>query len=285
MDIENIMRNTNKRLLKGLLLAVLAVALIFYFIVFFTKGAEFDDTFLKKEVVSADAHYMGRNMYGSIHITVKGLKDVHRSAEVIFRLPNDINRRYTVNFKDQKDWDAGIENIKDGDGNIVFEGEYRKDRSYMVDKNGELWLNYNARVLTYGESPYNEDFRISLKNVADFVYSVKDTTRGNYELLVLALFFLAITIIDIKHPLFFFDWKYSFSVENPQPSDTYLTLQRISWVAYPAIAVLLMMAAICRVIIDHTEVFITDGTSLSLVRASCCFSKPRAAIASNSWSL
>lgn len=244
MDIENIMRNTNIRLLKGLLLAVLAVALIFYFIVFFTKGAEFDDTFLKKEVVSADAHYMGRNMYGSIHITVKGLKDVHRSAEVIFRLPNDINRRYTVNFKDPKNWDAGIENIKDGDGNIVFQGEYVKGRSFMVDKNGELWLNYNARVLTYGESPYNEDFRISLKNVADFVYSAKDTTRGKYEYLLPAILFLLITLIDIKYPLFFFTLRHFMEVEDPKPSDLYLTIQRASWVAYPVIALLLMLAAI-----------------------------------------
>ncbi len=246
MDIESMKQGIEgNRLLKGIILAFLAAALILYFIVFFTRGAEFDDTFLKKEVVSSDAHYMGKNMYGSIHITVKGLKDVHRSAEVIFRLPNDINRRYTVNFQDPKNWDAGIENIKGEDGSIVFEGEYRKDRDFMVDKNGELWLDYNARVMKYGESPYNEDYKISLKNVADFAYSAKDITRGNYGLLVLALFFLAITIIDIKYPLFFFNLKYSFSVENPQPSDTYLALQKISWIAYPAIAVLLMIAAIC----------------------------------------
>ena len=115
----------------------------------------------------------------------------------------------------------------------------------MVDKNGELWLDYNARVMKYGESPYNEDYKISLKNVADFAYSAKDITRGNYGLLVLALFFLAITIIDIKYPMLFFNLKYSFSVENPQPSDTYLALQKISWVAYPVIALFLMIAAIC----------------------------------------
>ncbi|HOC09723.1 MAG TPA: hypothetical protein PKN88_09370, partial [Bacillota bacterium] len=185
MDIESMKQGIEgNRLLKGIILAFLAAALILYFIVFFTRGAEFDDTFLKKEVVSSDAHYMGKNMYGSIHITVKGLKDVHRSAEVIFRLPNDINRRYTVNFQDPKNWDAGIENIKGEDGSIVFEGEYRKDRDFMVDKNGELWLDYNARVMKYGESPYNEDYKISLKNVADFAYSAKDITRGNYGLLV-----------------------------------------------------------------------------------------------------
>lgn len=246
MDIESMKQGIEgNRLLKGIILAFLAAALILYFIVFFTRGAEFDDTFLKKEVVSSDAHYMGKNMYGSIHITVKGLKDVHRSAEVIFRLPNDINRRYTVNFQDPKNWDAGIENIKGEDGSIVFEGEYRKDRDFMVDKNGELWLDYNARVMKYGESPYNEDYKISLKNVADFAYSAKDITRGNYGLLVLALFFLAITIIDIKYPMLFFNLKYSFSVENPQPSDTYLALQKISWVAYPVIALFLMIAAIC----------------------------------------
>lgn len=246
MDIESMKQGIEgNRLLKGIILAFLAAALILYFIVFFTRGAEFDDTFLKKEVVSSDAHYMGKNMYGSIHITVKGLKDVHRSAEVIFRLPNDINRRYTVNFQDPKNWDAGIENIKGEDGSIVFEGEYRKDRDFMVDKNGEFWLDYNARVMKYGESPYNEYYKISLKNVADFAYSAKDITRGNYGLLVLALFFLVITIIDIKYPMLFFNLKYSFSVENPQPSDTYLALQKISWIAYPAIAVLLMIAAIC----------------------------------------
>ncbi len=246
MDIESMKQGIEgNRLLKGIILAFLAAALILYFIVFFTRGAEFDDTFLKKEVVSSDAHYTGKNMYGSIHIIVKGIKDVHRSAEVIFRLPNDINRRYTVNFQDPKNWDAGIENIKGEDGSIVFEGEYRKDRDFMVDKNGELWLDYNARVMKYGESPYNEDYKISLKNVADFAYSAKDITRGNYGLLVLALFFLAITIIDIKYPMLFFNLKYSFSVENPQPSDTYLALQKISWVAYPVIALFLMIAAIC----------------------------------------
>lgn len=246
MDIESMKQGIEgNRLLKGIILAFLAAALILYFIVFFTRGAEFDDTFLKKEVVSSDAHYTGKNMYGSIHITVKGIKDVHRSAEVEFRLPNNINRRYTVNFKDPKNWDAGIENIKGEDGSIVFEGEYRKDRDFMVDKNGEFWLDYNARVMKYGESPYNEYYKISLKNVADFAYSAKDITRGNYGLLVLALFFLVITIIDIKYPMLFFNLKYSFSVENPQPSDTYLALQKISWVAYPVIALLLMIAAIC----------------------------------------
>jgi hypothetical protein len=245
MDIESIKQGiAENRLLKGLLLAVLAAALILYFVAFFTKGAEFDDMFLKKEVVSADAHYMGRNMYGSIHITVKGLKDVHSSAEVVFRLPNNINRRYTVNFKDPKDWDAGIENIKDGDGNIVFDGEYIKGRSFMLDKNGELWLDYNARILTYGVSPYNEDYKISLKNVADFAYSAKDTIRGKYEYLLPAILFLIITLIDIKYPLFFFTLRHSMEVDDPQPSEFYITIQRALWVVYPIIALILMLAAI-----------------------------------------
>lgn len=63
MDIESIKQDIERnRLLKGIILASLALALIFYFMAFFTRGAEFDDTFLKRGYV------IRRALHGEKHV-------------------------------------------------------------------------------------------------------------------------------------------------------------------------------------------------------------------------
>ncbi len=245
MPIERIKEVISKNIFIKVLLSVfLVIVLIFYFKAFFTTGVYYDGTFLKKEVVSSDTHYVGKSASRGIHITVKGRKNKHNSAEVFYRLPNNINKQYTVNFKDAGNWNLGIENIKDEAGNIVFEGEYRKDSSFLFDKDGKPMISDAVRISVNGKTFYNENYKISLKNVADFSVFAKDTIRGKFEFLFLAIILFVLTAIDIKFPLLFFTLKHMWEVRDPEPSDFYLEVQRATWIVFPIVGVVLMIVAI-----------------------------------------
>lgn len=245
MVIERIKKIVSRSVyFKIILVFFLICVLGIYFKTFFTTGVYFNDTFLKKEVISTDSHYIGESKYGDIHITVKGQKNKNSSVDVIYRLPNNINMQYSVSFKDAINWDLGIDNIKDEDGDIIFEGEYRKGSYFLFDKNGKPLMKDSFRVVINGDIQYNDDYKISLINIANFANFAKDTIRGDYEYLLIAIILFILTLIDIKFPLFFFTLRHFLDVQNPEPSDFYITMQRISWVVYPILIVIFMIAAI-----------------------------------------
>jgi hypothetical protein len=160
-------------------------------------------------------------------------------------LPNNINRQYTVNFKNTSDWETDIENIEDKDGNIIFHGgKFRKDVPFLFDANGQPIIQVNNPVEIYGENPYNADYNVHLYSVVSFATFAKDTTRGEYSILAVAILIFVLTLIDIKYPLFFFKLRNSLDVKNPEPSDFYITMQRISWYLLPIIVIVLMIVAI-----------------------------------------
>jgi len=230
--------------LKILFYACVIVVVSFYFKVFFTTGVYFDDTFLKKEVENSESHYIGKSIYGDISIIVKGLKNKQNSAKVIYRLPNDINMQYTVSFENTSNRNLSIVSVKDEKGNIIFEGKYNKDSPFLIDNNGEPLMDY-GQIIVNEENPYNEGYTIPIKNVVDMATFSNDTIRGRYEYLILAAILFIFTAIDIKFPLFFFNLRHFLNVRDPEPSDFYIAMQRIGWYVYPAIGVVLMIAAIC----------------------------------------
>jgi len=245
MIVERIREMNRKDIfLKIVVPAIVIVLLIFYFKAFFTEGAYFNDTFLVKSVVGAERHYIGKSRQGGIHITVKGLEDTHESMEVIYRLPGNVNRQYTVMLNHENKWFPSIEKIIDKDGNIIFEGEYRKGQHYLVDKYGKPLFSFDNIVLSDVGIAYDESYKVPLKNIAEFAFSEKDTIRGEFRYLLYALFLFLVTWIDYKYPLFFFKLKYWIDVEDPKPSEFYLMMQRISYVVVPMIGIILMIAAI-----------------------------------------
>lgn len=215
-----------------------------YFKTFFTTGVHFDDIFLKKQVASSDTYYKGKNKFGSIQITVKGELNKQNSADVLYSFPDNINKQYTVTFKDEKNWALGIENIKDKDGKIIFEGDYVKDSYFLFYKNGEPFMDDIINVFIEGQNPYTEQYRVPLKNVADFALFATESIRGKYNLLAFAILIFLFTAIDIKYPLFLFNLKNGLNVKDPEPSDLYLTMQKFSWYAYPIVGIILMIAAL-----------------------------------------
>jgi len=225
-----------------LLLGLVIITLIFYFQVFFTKGVYFDDVFLKKEVISSENHYRGKTDEGNIHIIVKGTNSNQDNVDVIYNLPNNINEKYTVIFKGRSNLRSKTIDIKDKNGNIVFEGECTKGRLFLLDKKGKPVIQYNTRW--NDEIFYNSNYKILFKNVASFATMSNETFRGRFQPLIGAIIIFILTFIDIRHQLFFFTLRNFLTVKNPEPSDYYLTVQRISWYINPVIGVILMIVAI-----------------------------------------
>lgn len=229
---------------KIFLSAFIIVALVLYFKAFFTVGVYFDNNFLKKEVISSSNHYVGKSKFGDIHIIVLGLKNKQSSADVIYRLPNGTNRQYMANFKDANNWDSGITKIKDIDGNIIFEGEYKKGNPVLLDKSGKPLLNVDIQYTKHVELPYNKDYKVPLMNIAAMASFANDQIRGKFGFLLLAVILFARTLIDIKFPLFFFKLRYFIDVKEAEPSNLYIVSQRISWYVVPVIGLILMIVAI-----------------------------------------
>lgn len=233
-----------RKLIKPVIVIAIILALIYYFRLFFTTGINYDDTFLKRESKSTETIYSGSNTYGDLKITVQGIKNQDSSAKVIYQLPNHIYQVYTVEFKLPSYWEAGIQGIRDEDGTLVFEGDYDLDNHYLIEKNGEMFFQFNGRVLIIDENLYGENYEINLTNVVDLVYSSLETIRGNYAFLLPSIVLFVIFIIDYRFPLFFFYSKHRFDVKDPEPSDMYLILQRVGWFLYPTIGIVLMIAAL-----------------------------------------
>lgn len=116
---------------------------------------------------------------------------------------------------------------------------------FLRDKNGEILFDEIIRIhVNTGdtvESRFSKDYEVSLLT---FAYGDNDTIRGNPQFLVIAIIFSIITIIDIKDPLFFFQLKHFLSVQDPEPTELYLLLQRISWVIYPIIIIGCLIAGV-----------------------------------------
>ncbi|SKC79272.1 hypothetical protein [Maledivibacter halophilus] len=243
MSIEEIKKIILKKAYIKIFLSILIIFILgIYFKTFFTIGVYFNDTFLKKEVISSDNHYRDEDIYGDIHITVKQNND--ESVQVLYRLPNNINEEYTVNFKEASNGESEVDSIEDEEGEIIFEGKYIKGSSILLDKNGEPILDGIFRISFPGQNPYENNYKISLLNIVKFATFEKDRIRGKVELLIFAVFILIIWLIDIKFPLFFFKLRNFLEVKDPEPSEFYIMIQRISWFVYPAIALVLLIVAI-----------------------------------------
>jgi hypothetical protein len=239
----NIKKPVNiRKIIKAIIIITVILAFIQYFRLFFTTGIYYDDTFLKRESSTTEIIYLGKCTFGEIRITVQGIKNQDSSAKVIFQLPNNINTFYTVEFKVARVWDSGIQSIKDSDGKIVFEGEFNKESSVLIRKNGEVYMS--SRFISQGHTHYDGNYKISLNDVAALAYSSNTTNRGTYHYLVYAFVFFIITAIDYKFPLFFFYRKHGYDVRNPEPSDSYLFWQRVGWFLFPLIGVVLMIVAL-----------------------------------------
>lgn len=226
-----------------IVLLILIVLIVLYFRAFFTRGAYFNDLFLKKEAAKDEISYTGKNKQGEFKVTVKRANNTYDKSEVIYSFPNGIKKHFIVNFENEYNWDEGIENITDKDGNILFEGIYIKGSPYLFSENGDT-IHQSNQGYRYDVLVDGIIYELPLVNVMKFAVYEVERIRGEAELMAMALLLLLIVGIDFKYPLFFFTLSHFIDVKNPEPTDFYIFMQKVSWVVLPILSIILLIIAI-----------------------------------------
>lgn len=244
MTIKEMKQMIQKNIyLKSALGIVLIIVIILYIKIFSAKGIVFDQAFLKKiAITSSEVHYKGENRYGPIEIIVK---EQRNSIGVSYQLPNGTYKQYTVEFTGEEVNGMKSVTIHNQEGREIFNGKYRSDSWFLLDFKGEpFWKEGNIELIVNGQSPYDSDYKVDLKNVVDCASQANERIRGEYRFVVLAFILFLFTSVDMKYPMFFFTLNNFLSVKDPEPSDFYLSMQKFLWIAIPVIGCILLIAAL-----------------------------------------
>ncbi len=231
-------------LVKAFITIAVILALIAYFKIFLIKGILYEGVFLKRSEVSpSEISYEGISAYGDMKITVKNTID-NGVITVDFCLPNSIHEQFLVeSSKSTNEYSDKYVIIKK-DNAVAFKGNYNKKSTFLTEINGTPFFNENEITYYNGGNPYFSGYQISLKKVADLAFFSNDIILGRIELLVFAVFLFGLTLFDRKFPLFFFTMKHLLDVRDPEPSDIYIYIQKLTWTVYPIVGICFMIYAI-----------------------------------------
>ncbi|MCZ0703528.1 hypothetical protein J2T56_001729 [Natronobacillus azotifigens] len=229
------------KILRFILLLTIVVIVFFYFRAFFSTAIYLHDNFLKRELDDVGVHYKGRAEGQDMLVSVTEDEQESR-VQVVYSLPNETYRQYTVQFNGGHNQDSEIKHLENQNGEIIYEGAFIDEPLSFAP--GGMESN-EFFVITYdGGSIYNENYQVPVKHVYEVAQFQHDVLRGNFGFLGIALLLFVFTAIDYKFPLFFFKLEHCLSVRNPEPSELYLDIQRIAWVVLPIVGIIFMMLAI-----------------------------------------
>jgi hypothetical protein len=178
----------------------------------------------------------------SIFIT----KDIYdkNEASIEYSIGDIFEKAYTVRASNIEDKGTNIKILKNN--SILFDGIYRSMNGYykiLTYKDGKPYMG-DIRVTFNNQSPFNASYEVSYNHIAETVFRDNIIIRGNLQLFVIALLLLLFVAVDMKWPLLFFNMRYALSVNNPEPSEFFVAIQKFSWVAIPVIAVIILITAL-----------------------------------------
>lgn len=225
--------------------AVLAgILLLCYLTAFFQRGADLYDTFLRRRPspYSASAWtYSGKNHWGKVRIDVEAVEPGGYS--LTYAVPGNPERDYLVRFAGTRDRYAPRDVVISSGGIERFRGSYRPGSVFLYNDQGEPIIDQDFQVSYDGENPYAER-EPSLYSIAELASGNLDTVRGNGGLLFLAVFIAALWAVDVRWPRLFFDLRHMWWCVDAEPSDLFLSIQRVMWVALPVLSIFLALLAL-----------------------------------------
>lgn len=239
--------NKNKKYIKiGILILVLILSIV-YLNIFFQKGISYDGTFLVKKKASQGIYFEGKSKWGKLEFILKG--DYKKDSKVVldYKLPNDIDGTFSLEFKFDETRNRYIVNILDDKDSEFFNGFYESNEYFHLVDEEENIIFQDPTVGYEGyesEDPYKGSYKLSPYNIVGLATQNNLVMRGDFPSFFMAIVILIITFIDIKKPLFFFNLDTFIYVKDAEPSDFYFKMQKISWIVLPLISVIILLMAI-----------------------------------------
>lgn len=229
MNLKEFVRRHQKE--SAVVGVVIVIFFVFYFIFFFSVGMRFDGRFFTKSLSGGNSHYLGVTDWGKMDISVSAPKD--RVTTVTYQLRDSSKKIYLVTLNTSiydfnKKYPVHITNEN---GKELYDGNLLQ--GHLYNQNGERVVDDSLRdTLTA-----NEATRLALHQY--------DTIRGDLALLAQALLLFLITIFHSVFPLAIFSMlRHMIGVEDPQPSNRYLTVQKVVWSIIPVTGLALLFSAI-----------------------------------------
>lgn len=223
---------------KILLILLLAMAIVFTILTIVFKSQpriQWADSLLCPSRTGNAAVYTGASH--GLDVAVRVYPD---GADTVVDFTIGSLRRHTGRVT----WPAGMISREYGgavprikiflDDAVVFSGGYDKDSGLLYHKDGSWEPGLSIRTTTSYSSYWNS-YQVDAFDVLYFAMEPATVHRGNWAVWGVTLFISLLTAVDIAFPLAFFYFRYSFSVNNPEPSDFYLSMQKVGWVVWIAV--------------------------------------------------
>ena len=222
---------------QNVILMILAVMVVLFGvltgIVRGQKGVLFQETLLKVTETAEQTAYSGKVQGVPVVITVTPAASNVTTVE--YQADGQKPDVYTMEYplepiRTEHGEVPGVRILKNG--NVLFQGGYDPEQEFLAwfDENG----NWDADIVVTGVfEGYAKTLELSKSDVAYFARGPELTSRGSWGLYLLLVLLTALAAVDVLFPTALFYLHHACDVRDPEPSDFYLAMQKVSWVIYP----------------------------------------------------
>ena len=237
---------TRTRFQKIVLLALAVMTVLFGVLMAFSttrKGIVLEDTLLrvqKRQSTADTTVYSGKLSGEPVTVSVRE-NGIHHT--LTYTVADRIQDEYEIVYPTgtlssaeetmEKREIPGIQIAKNG--RLYFQGGYETfagDVRMWYDRTGHLYDVYDITWDSGGTVSCAPE-ELQCDQLADFAIDPVPVARGDWRIYGLLLLVSCAIAVDVAAPTFWFDLNHSCNVRNPEPSDFYIAMQRISWVIYP----------------------------------------------------
>ena len=233
-----------RTLYQKIMLVILATMIVVFGIVTAfnqsLKGILLEDAFLRKEETTDADCFTGKvngesvtliRWYGSengVHtVTLRVGKRLHDTYTVYLGAPM-IPLSGTVSTLVSAWQEVPTLRIAKND-TVIFEGGYQESSGFFYTPAGE-WTSEGLDMTTYvSGADLWEDYTVSKGFLARLVLKPELVDRGDWRLYALMVCCTLLVMVDVAFPYTIFRWRYRRWVKDPEPTDNYLSMQRIGW--------------------------------------------------------
>ena len=227
--------------LQKILLVLLAAMIVLFAILTGVsrahKGVLFQESLLQKSESGGQTTYAGKLNGERVTIAVRPEEDATTTVEYTSDTVHDIYQmEYPLTpIPTERGMVDGIRILKNG--SVLFEGAYDRDASYgWYDRDGQ-WdpgITITVSTGTAAGAPAGLD----QYDVAYFADGPGLTARGSWGLYFIMVLFTLLVMLDVAFPRLLFYLQHCCDVRDPEPSDFYLAMQKVSWAVYPFLLLL-----------------------------------------------
>ncbi len=212
--------------------SMIAIFYVLYHVQTSRNGIIVEDSFLRLRQEGAVQKFQG-DCYGEpTVITVEGRFKIDKTVKITVVMGDKIKENYELQISNPNSVGYCKVNIKQH-GKDVYVGSYILGDHFLSDKNGNFYLEDIVTTTVNGLPNWNV-IKVSYQQLVQIVTGDAIIHRGQwfiYWTITLAL--MPIYLVDLIFPKFFFYLKYALSVNNPEPSDFYIEMQRFGWFVMP----------------------------------------------------